>query len=105
MSLEFVVNLKLKTISTSSSLCSDRYFDEKSALLFDPKNGYWGEGTTVGNLNLLSTPKSPRRTSSPHSSRVRPGTTENKMAELNLEQILETTETIVQELLATGEFG
>lgn len=32
-------------------------------------------------------------------------TRHTKMVELNLEQILETTDTIVQELLATGEFG
>ena len=66
---------------------------------------------TVGNLNLPFThpPPAPRPQPATHISTF-PRTrhhTPPTMAELDLDldKILETTETIVQELLATGEFG
>ena len=65
------------------------------------------EHLIVGNLNFpqLSSAAAPHR-SVPHFSVFRAHATPRpRMVKLDLDQILETTETIVQELLATGEFG
>jgi len=67
-----------------------------------------GEGPTVGNLNfslnsLHGTGIRTARVSAQFPTRARYPRV--NMVELDLELILETTDTIVQELLATGEFG
>lgn len=61
---------------------------------------------TVGNLNFSASPSpSPHRVRTTHFRTPKYATPGINMVGLDLEQVLETTDTIVQELLATGEFG
>ena len=62
-----------------------------------------GEDTTVRNLNLFLIHSGPALSISAFFTCA--AVPRTGMAELDLQQVLETTETIVQELLATGEFG
>ena len=54
---------------------------------------------------VLRLPHSSDLLTGPFSALSRARDTTFQMVELDLDQILETTDTIVQELLATGEFG